>query len=80
MEKSAVGWRISRAEKIVGQNLFLRSNEAPWDMATLWSDEKGEGLRRVSSSRVGKDLLSISEYERRLVESLKDLLVNGALN
>jgi hypothetical protein len=80
MEKSAVGWRISRAEKIVGQNLFLRSNEAPWDMATLWSDEKGEGLRRVSSSRVGKDLLSISEYERRLVESLKDLLINGALN
>ena len=80
MEKSSAGWRISRAEKIVGQNLFLRSNEEPWDLATLWSDEKGERLMRISSSRVGKDLLSISEYERRLVESLKDLLANGALN
>lgn len=80
MEKSRTGWRISRAEKIVGQNLFLRSNEDPWDVATLWSDPTGERLMRISSSRFGRDLLSISEYERRLAEAIKELLVRGALH
>jgi hypothetical protein len=80
LEKSAAGWRLSRAEKIVGQNLFLRSNENPWDLVTLWSDPKGERLMRVRSMRFGQDLLSISEYERRLLDGVKDLLTRGALN
>jgi hypothetical protein len=80
MEKSSAGWRISRADKIVGQNLFLRSNEDPWDIVTLWGDPLGERLMRVRSLRFGKDLLSISEYERRLVEASRELLNRGALN
>ena len=80
IEKSRTGWRISRAEKIVGQNLFLRSNEDPWDLVTLWSDPKGQLLNRVRSERFGNELLTVSEYERRLMEATQVLLSHGALN
>jgi hypothetical protein len=78
LERSSAGWRMSRADKIVGQHLFLRSNEDPWEVATLWGDSRGELLVRVGSLRFGKDLLVLSEYERRLIESMTEVLTLGA--
>jgi hypothetical protein len=74
VERAGAGWRISRAEKIIGQDMFLRSSDDPWDVATVWFDPKGEGMRRVRSSRFGGDLMSITEYERRLVEAMRSQL------
>ena len=78
MERSGAGWRISRAEKIVGQNIFLRSDQDPWDVVTIWNDPVGECLTRVRSLRFGRELMTLAEYERRLGDNLRDLFMVGA--
>jgi hypothetical protein len=74
VERGGAGWRVSRAEKIIGADMFMRSNADPWDLVTLWQDPKGEGLMRVKSQRFGHDLMTVTEYERRLVATLRDVL------
>lgn len=77
MERNGAGWRISKAEKIIGRHMFMRSHQDPWDLVTVWSDPMGEGLTRIRSHRFSQDLLSVSEYERRLTEALKDFFESG---
>jgi hypothetical protein len=74
MERGGVGWRISRAEKIIGQDMFMRSSNDPWDVATVWSDPKGEGMQRIRSQRFGGELMSVTEYERRLIDAMREQL------
>ena len=77
MERSGAGWRTSRAEKIIGDSVFMRSHQDPWDVVTVWKDPQGEGLTRVRSQRFGGDLLSMPEYWRRLSEAFVDVFTGG---
>lgn len=76
-EMGPAGWRISNAEQIISREMFMRSQMEPWDVVTIWVDPKGEGLTRVQSQRFGRDLMIVSEYERRLCESMRDLISCG---
>lgn len=78
MERNGAGWRISLAEKIVGQSLFLRSDQDPWDVVTIWADPVGECLTRVRSLRFGQELMTLAEYERRLSDGLRNIFTTGS--
>jgi len=80
MERGGAGWRVSRAEKIIGAEMFMRSSADPWDLVTLWQDPKGEGLMRVKSQRFGHELMTVTEYERRLTDALRDVFASGEVN
>jgi hypothetical protein len=80
MERGGAGWRVSRAEKIIGQSMFMRSHQDPWEVATVWHDPQGQGLSRIRSQRFGHELLTMSEYERRLAEALRDMFTNGSIH
>ena len=77
IECNGAGWRTSRAEKIIGDSVFMRSHQDPWDVVTVWRDPHGEGLTRVRSQRFGGDLLSLPEYWRRLSEAFVDIFTAG---
>jgi hypothetical protein len=77
-EMGPAGWRISNAEQIISREMFMRSHMEPWDVVTIWVDPRGEGLTRVQSQRFGRDLMIISEYERRVCESMRDLFNHGS--
>jgi hypothetical protein len=77
IERGGAGWRVSRAEKIIGADMFMRSNADPWDLVTLWQDPKGEGLTRVKSQRFGHELMTVTEYERRLTDALREVFTSG---
>jgi len=68
-ERSGSGWVISRAHKIVRNDNFLRSNEA-WDIVTVYQPKDGQGTPRVSSQRLGAQLVSFAVYEEKLNETL----------
>lgn len=69
IERSGAGWRVSRAEKIVRQQMFLRGNGDPWDVVLVYEDPKGEGAVRVKSQRFGNTLMALPVYEARMRES-----------
>lgn len=75
MERSGAGWRISRAEKIVTQQMFLRSNNDPWDVAVLHADPERRGIVRVSSQRFGQTLMSLAVYEQRMRDAFRVELI-----
>lgn len=77
LERSGAGWRLSRAEKIVSQQMFLRSHSDPWDVVLLYEDPKGEGSPRVKSQRFGGTLMSPQVYERRMRESFMAELIGS---
>lgn len=77
-EMGPVGWRVSNAEQIISRDMFMRSHMEPWDVVSIWVDPKGEGLTRVQSQRFGRDLMIISEYERRVCESMRDIFLHGS--
>ena len=77
IEMGPAGWRISNAEQIISREMFIRSQMEPWDVVTIWVDPRGEGLTRVQSQRFGRDLMIVSEYERRLCESMRDVISRG---
>lgn len=68
-ERSGAGWVICKAEKIIGQNLFLREGE-PVDTVTLYFAYDRPALPRVMSKRLGSDLLPLAVYEQKLRQSL----------
>ncbi len=68
-ERSGAGWTISQAEKIVGQDLFLRQGEA-WDMVSLFGASDSSTYPRVKSPQTGGDLLSFAVYEQKLLSTL----------
>ncbi len=59
-EESPAGWVISRSEKIVEQDLFLRTS-IPWDIASLHSKPE-LGRARVSSAQTQEQIISLSLY------------------
>lgn len=68
-ERTTSGWLVSKAQKIVKSDTFLRSHE-PWDVVNLYRPKDGKGTTRVSSQRLGQDLISFAVYENKLNESL----------
>lgn len=79
-EMAPAGWRVSQAEQIISREMFMRSHDDPWDVATVWKDPKGVGLTRVQSQRFGRELMTVSEYERRVYDAIKDLVASGSDN
>ena len=69
-ERSGPGWVISRAEKIVGQDMFLRRGD-PWDIVSLYGTPDGAGSLRVSSPRMKGELLSLAIYRMKLLQNLE---------
>ena len=78
VEMGPAGWRVSQAEQIISREMFMRSHNDPWDVATVWKDPKGIGLTRVQSQRFGRELMTVSEYERRVCEAINAIL-SGSL-
>jgi hypothetical protein len=79
-EMAPAGWRVSQAEQIISREMFMRSHDDPWDVATVWKDPKGVGLTRVQSQRFGRELMTVSEYERRVYDAIKDIVASGSEN
>lgn len=68
-ERSGNGWVVSKAQKIVREQNFLREQE-PWDVVTLYKNRDGQGTPRISSQRLGVELVSFSFYEQKLNDAL----------
>lgn len=62
-ERSGLGWLVSRCEKNVAHNLFLRQGE-PCDSVVLYKNRENPGRFRVASQRNPESLLSYLVYER----------------
>ncbi|MCX6119489.1 MAG: hypothetical protein NT027_18280 [Proteobacteria bacterium] len=78
VEKSGPGWRVSRAEKIVKDQMFLRSQSDPWDLVMVFEDPQGVGSVRIKSQRFGGSLLAVPVYELKMRESFGNLLMGAA--
>ena len=76
-ERSGNGWVVSRAEKIVGKDTFLRRGE-PWDIVTLHEATSGSNTIRVTSQRIGGALIPFSVYESKLGAEMFDLMAPTA--
>lgn len=73
-ERTESGWVICKAEKIYGQDSFIRSDRA-WDIASVLSSADGRSTPRVNSSRFDLNLVSLSLYEDQVKgEVLGDLI------
>lgn len=68
-ERSGAGWVVSRAEKIVAQDLFLRDGD-PIDSVSLYLASDQRGYPRVRSAVMGGDLLSLAVYEQRVLQQV----------
>jgi hypothetical protein len=75
VEKTGPGWRISRAEKIVSDQIFLRGQGDPWDQVLLYEDPLGVGSLRIKSQRFGKELMTASVYEERMKSAFESELM-----
>lgn len=84
VERSAAGWLVTGAEKIVAQDMFLRDRE-PVDSVLLYerrdeSVDEAAPAKRSPRVRVGGDvrgeLLAFTVYEHRL---LKQLGIEGGI-
>ena len=69
-ERSGSGWVVSRCEKIVAKDLFLRKGE-PWDVVSLFKLEGGKRLR-VGSSLAGDEIVNFSLYEKLMVNAVRE--------
>lgn len=72
-ERSGYGWVVSRADKIVSQSLFLRSNEAS-DAVTVYKRD-GSELVRLFSQAMQPNFVAIPVYQQTLLRwmGLKDI-------
>jgi hypothetical protein len=72
-ERSGTGWVISRADKVVEENLFIRRGE-PWDFVAVFGSKNGPPVGshnvRLSSPKLRADLLSFNVYQKKLVEMI----------
>lgn len=67
-ERSGSGWVVSRAEKIIGRNLFIRKGEA-WDFVSVLSSQANEDIR-ILSKQLSAGPLSSEVYLSRLWSGL----------
>ena len=56
IERTGMGWVLSRANKVMEQDLFLRQEE-PWDIATLYVNANANQSKRPPHFRVASSLL-----------------------
>ncbi|NRA44764.1 MAG: hypothetical protein HRU09_07400 [Oligoflexales bacterium] len=68
-ERSGYGWVISRCEKIVEQDLFMRREEA-WDVVNLFKLDGPFEHYRVASEKTGGQLISFLLYRRIAFEEV----------
>ena len=69
-EQSPTGWSISRSERIVHQNSYVRGSVA-WDLVTLLTrDPQKSSLVRLNSRVLGEELMTFPIYEKELSRSL----------
>lgn len=68
-ERSGYGWVISRCEKIVGQSLFMRREEA-WDLVNLYKFDGPFEHFRVASEKTGGHLMSFLLYRKIAFEEV----------
>ncbi|MFK7823136.1 MAG: hypothetical protein AB8G05_03205 [Oligoflexales bacterium] len=68
-ERSGYGWVISRCEKIVGQSLFMRREEA-WDLVNLYKLDGPFEHYRVASEKTGGQLISFLLYRKIAFEEV----------
>jgi hypothetical protein len=69
-ERGPTGWIVSRAEKIVQQNTFMRRAEA-FDSVTLYqADGEKDACLRLESIAMGPDLMTFPVYAVALQRSL----------
>lgn len=67
-ERSGFGWVVSRSEKIVLDDLFLRKSD-PLDIVTLFL-MRGMTRPRVASRLINEEVVSFSHYEELLIKYL----------
>jgi hypothetical protein len=71
-ERSGAGWVVSKAEKIVQEDTFIRSSNV-WDVVTIYSPRQGvSGTARVSSERLGLDRVAFQVYTQALAENMAE--------
>ena len=68
-ERTETGWVISKAEKIYGQDSFIRSDHA-WDIASILTNAEGNATPRVNSTKFDLNLVSLSLYEDQVKSKL----------
>ncbi len=77
-ERSGQGWTVSRAEKIVSKDTFVRTSQV-WDQVVLHESEPGvAALPRVSSPQLGAEMVSFGIYQDLLLRSLGLGLESGS--
>ncbi len=68
-ERSGPGWVVSRAEKIVDRDLFLREGEILEHANVFLADDRTP-LPRIRSDQMSQELLAYSVYEQKLLKHL----------
>jgi len=71
-EMTQRGWVISRAEKIVSLDRFMRQLSA-WDHAVLYESGELQGTLRVKCEQWGEDFVSLPLYEDAMLRLFSDL-------
>ncbi len=72
-ERSPTGWIVSRSEKIVKNNLFLRKGE-PKDHVILYTPKERSASLRIESRITGTPMVSYRIYEKKII----DLILESA--
>lgn len=68
-ERSGPGWVVSRAEKIVDRDLFLRDGPV-LEHANVFLAADRSSLPRIRSDSLGNELLAFAVYEQKLLRHL----------
>lgn len=68
-ERSGPGWVVSKAEKIVDRDLFLRDGPVLEHANVFLADDRAP-LPRIKSESLGSELLAFAVYEQKLLRHL----------
>ncbi len=68
-ERSGPGWIVSRAEKIIDRDLFLRAGEI-LEHANIFLADDRTPLPRIKSDQMSNELLAYAVYEQKLLKHL----------
>ena len=68
-ERSGPGWVVSRAEKIVDRDLFLREGDI-LEHANIFLADDRTPLPRIKSDQMSNELLAYTVYEQKLLKHL----------
>ncbi|MBC7660892.1 MAG: hypothetical protein H7249_14435 [Chitinophagaceae bacterium] len=71
-EMTQRGWVISRAEKIINLDRFMRQLTA-WDHVVLYESNELDGTLRVKADQWGEDLVSMPLYEDAMIRLFREL-------